>query len=141
MNIAVENLPIIFLIIVGVGVAVIVGSVLVLAGGQRDLQEVPIKDQLEETASEIPSETASIEELFSYFLEQEEKKNEQLRQTVKQDALKKDGPKGGPYVEEKEMFGEIIKRYEQGEDVASIAKSLKKGIGEVRLILSLHAMR
>ena len=42
---------------------------------------------------------------------------------------------------ENEVFAEIMRRYEAGEDVETIAKELKKGTGEVKLIISLYSMR
>ena len=42
---------------------------------------------------------------------------------------------------EREVFNEIIQRYKEGQDVETIAKDLKKGTGEVKLIISLYSMR
>ena len=70
MSIAIENMPIIFLIIIGIGVAIIVISVIRLAGLSEHTGNYYV-------ASEVggeKEETAHLEELFSYFLEEEEKK-------------------------------------------------------------------
>ena len=39
------------------------------------------------------------------------------------------------------LYDEIVKHYENGESIEMIAKNLKKGVGEVKLILSLYNMR
>ena len=59
------------------------------------------------------------------------------QEQVKAKAVIKDSIMNG----DQSLYKEIIKRYETGEDVESIAKSLKKGIGEVKLVISLYAMR
>ena len=148
MNIAIENLPIIFLIIIGIGVAIIVVSVISLAGIHEHSQDYYVANAANEQDNE---ETKHMEELFSYFLEEEEKKNEQFRQMVIEQTHKKDHQDEKSRDVHKSLLkkqmidqtnlAEIIRRYEQGEDAQTIAKSLKKGIGEVKLIISLYSMR
>lgn len=147
MSIAIENMPIIFLIIIGIGVAIIVTSVISLAG----LSEHTDNYYVASDVSGEKEDTAHLEELFSYFLEEEEKKNDAFRQMVLDQTkeTKSSEKKAHPIAIRKtakqqidqHTFNEIIKRYEQGEDPQSIAKDLKKGIGEVKLILSLYSMR
>lgn len=147
MSIAIENMPIIFLIIIGIGVAIIVASVICLAG----LSEHTDNYYVASDASGEKEEANHLEELFSYFLEEEEKKNDAFRKMVLDQSKEaaKSEKKASPTAIKKttkqqidqNTFNEIIKRYEQGEDPQSIAKDLKKGIGEVKLILSLYSMR
>lgn len=146
MQIAIENLPIVFLSIIGVGVAIIVISVVRLASSSEQTQDYYVANQ---TASS--DDSAHLEELFSYFLEEEEKKNEAFRQLMLEQSKtthvveRKVSSLGKNSEAKKQMdqntFNEIIRRYEQGEDPQEIAKSLRKGIGEVKLILSLYTMR
>jgi len=147
MQIAIENLPIVFLCIIGIGVAIIVISVVRLAGSNDQAQDYYI------TNNTAPSsdDSTHLEELFSYFLEEEEKKNDAFRQLMleqsktehsnekKADSLAKNNQTKKQM--DQDTFNEIIRRYEQGEDPQTIARSLRKGIGEVKLILSLYTMR
>ena len=92
------------------------------------------------------------EELFAYFLEEEEKKNDALRQTLEVTA-KSQIPLVNQKVEENKIKStkfsqeeslickEIIKLYKSGLSVDEIAKKLNKGKGEVQLMISLYSMR
>lgn len=146
MSIAVENLPIFFLIMVGLGVAIVFIGIVRLAGIHEDEQYYVSMNQ--------KNDSNNLEELFSYFLQEEEKKNQDFREMVigasqskdeevsseKQVIRKTVGSIDQQQVE-KQAFNEIIKRYKEGEAIEEIAKNLKKGIGEVKLVISLYSMR
>ena len=158
MNITVENLPIFFSIMIVLGALIVVIGVIRLAGHTESSEHY--------TGMRESSESNRLAELFSFFLQEEEKKNQNFRQMVmevsqqqesnrmtqtaenspqvvtKQEQVKaKAGIKDSIMNGDQSLYKEIIKRYETGEDVESIAKSLKKGIGEVKLVISLYAMR
>ena len=76
MSIAVENLPIIFLGIVGLGVIIILIGIMKLANHQES-------DSLY-TSMENKEASGNLEELFSFFLQEEEKKNQNFREMVMQ---------------------------------------------------------
>ena len=149
MSIAVENLPIFFLIMTGVGVAIVFIGIVRLAGIHEDEQYYISMNQQDDSKN--------LEELFSYFLQEEEKKNQDFREMVlktsennnesaiKQQTIHKNNNSNSNKMTsqqvEKQMFNEIIRRYKEGEAVEEIAKDLKKGIGEVKLVISLDSMR
>ena len=145
MNISVENLPIFFLIMVGIGVAIVFIGIVRLAGIHEEEQYDMSMDQKDDTKH--------LEELFSYFLQEEEKKNNHFREMVleasrnkedsiiKRQTMYKNINKMNEQQAEKQIFNEIIKRYKEGETVEEIAKNLKKGIGEIKLVISLYLMR
>ena len=145
MNISVENLPIFFLIMVGIGVAIVFIGIVRLAGIHEEEQYDISMNQKDDTKH--------LEELFSYFLQEEEKKNNHFREMVleasrnkedsiiKQQTMYKNINKMNEQQAEKQIFNEIIKRYKEGETVEEIAKNLKKGIGEIKLVISLYLMR
>ena len=145
MNISVENLPIFFLIMVGIGVAIVFIGIVRLAGIHEEEQYDISMNQKDDTKH--------LEELFSYFLQEEEKKNNHFREMVleasrnkedsiiKQQTMYKNINKMNEQQAEKQIFSEIIKRYKEGETVEEIATNLKKGIGEIKLVISLYLMR
>lgn len=150
MSIAVENLPIIFLGIVGLGVIIILIGIMKLANHQES-------DSLY-TSMENKEASGNLEELFSFFLQEEEKKNQNFREMVMQvshlsgdkETIKQKQTNTKKVFQEentnklpmeREVFNEIIQRYKEGQDVETIAKDLKKGTGEVKLIISLYSMR
>ena len=124
-----------------------------------------------ESADYTSIESSQAQELFAYFLEEEEKKNNALRQTIEEaNILQKDihvikeehNKKHEKYEQEEDtpskivennqsisvnkneeikLYDEIIKLYEAGVSVEDIAKKLGKGKGEVQLMLSLYAIR
>ena len=124
-----------------------------------------------ESADYTSIESNQAQELFAYFLEEEEKKNNALRQTIEEaKTLQKDihvikeeqNKKHEKYEQEEDtpskivennqsisvnkneeikLYDEIIKLYEAGVSVEDIAKKLGKGKGEVQLMLSLYAIR
>ena len=101
--------------------------------------------------------TNSAEELFAYFLEEEEKKNDALRQSLKTtdkaqspSVNQKDKDKNKEKEEMKtikstqddtHIYKEIEKLYNSGVSVDEIAKKLNKGKGEIQLMISLYSMR
>lgn len=146
----IENLPIIFMGFVGIGMIIVLIGIIRLASHQGDGSAY--------TSLEDKADSRQLEDLFSFFLQEEEKKNQQFRdelrvasrsshnetiqrtkdekmQTIK---IKKDAYKKQV---DKELFNEIIERYNDGQDIETIAKDLKKGIGEVKLIISLYSIR
>lgn len=143
-NVVVENLPIFFLIMVGIGFAIVFIGVIRLASIHEEEQYYIDRDQ--------KNDSKNLEELFSYFLQEEEKKNQDFREMVlktsknkgialTQQTMDKNIIKFNHQREEKQLFNEIIKRYKEGESIEEIAKALKKGIGEVKLVISLYAIR
>ena len=150
MSVTIENLPIIFLIIVGIGMVVVLIGILRLASEQ---EHSSIYTNLEEKEN-----AGNLEDLFSFFLQEEEKKNQNFREMVMQvshlsgdkETIKQKQTNTKKVFQEentnklpmeREVFNEIIQRYKEGQDVETIAKDLKKGTGEVKLIISLYSMR
>lgn len=152
MGITVENLPIAFLGIVALGVLIILVGIIRLANHQDNPSLY--------TNLESNEPTGHLEDLFSFFLQEEEKKNQSFRDmvmrvsnpknqneltmsTAKEENKKKKTQETSTQKSqmEKEMFTEIMQRYEAGQDIETIAKELKKGTGEVKLIISLYSMR
>ena len=148
MSIAVENLPIFFLIMIGIGVAIVFIGIVRLAGIHEDEGYYVSMEQKDDSNH--------LEELFSYFLQEEEKKNQDFREmmlrtskdnkeenesVMKQENVHKNINKVNQHEAEKQIFNEIIRRYKEGEAIDEIARSLKKGIGEVKLVISLYSMR
>lgn len=150
MNVTIENLPIIFMGFVGIGMIIVLIGIVRLASHQGDSSAY--------TSLEDKNGSEHIEDLFSFFLQEEEKKNEQFRQAIrdvskvnnnpsvewnKDDKLQQVKVKKDQYKKQadKQLFAEIIKRYNDGQDIETIAKDLKKGTGEVKLIISLYSIR
>ncbi len=150
MNVTIENLPIIFMGFVGIGMIIVLIGIVRLASHQGDSSAY--------TSLEDKNDSDHIEDLFSFFLQEEEKKNEQLREEIrdvsrvnnnpsvewnKDDKLQQVNVKKDQYKKQadKQLFAEIIKRYNEGQDIETIAKDLKKGTGEVKLIISLYSIR
>lgn len=145
MSVTVESLPIYFLLFVGVGIGIVLIGILRLASFQEN--------EYDDIDKKKDNDPRDIEELFSYFLQEEEKKNQSFREMVidvsknksEGDNYRQEGTKGTNHTSrkkiEKQAFNEIIERYEAGEPIEDIAKSLKKGIGEVRLVISLYSIR
>ena len=130
---------------VGIGVAIVFIGIVRLAGIHEEEQHDISMDQKDDTKH--------LEELFSYFLQEEEKKNNHFREMlledsrnkedsiIKQQTMYKNINKMDEQQAEKQIFNEIIKRYKEGETVEEIARNLKKGIGEIKLVISLYLMR
>lgn len=131
-----ENLPIIYLIIMAIGMCIILIGILRLAQ-QGDVLETKPKNEPE------------LSDVFHYFLQEEEKKNNDVRamlmqmttndtkaKTVQNEVQKKHSQEKD---QSNEDFINIIRRYQKGETIDQIAKALGKGVGEVKLIISLYA--
>lgn len=147
MAITVQNMPYLSLIWIGIGFIILVVGIFRIAHDQATRGEYT-----EEFKGE---ESHKIEELFSFFLEEQEQKNDALRNTllnatphvsVKEEEKTDErvaSKEKIPQVTTKnnEVFEKIIMLYEKGSTEEQIAKSLNMGIGEVQLILSLYVMR
>ncbi len=143
MSITVEIMPILWLGWIIFGVVFIIVGVLKLSIHQESEDHyVTLNEQ---------RSTEQLEEMFGYFLEEEEKKNQGFRDLLvdivrKQEDAKDERSKSldkqaiGKKVNEK-LYDEIIMLYENGESIEAIARNLKKGIGEVKLIISLYSMK
>lgn len=143
----VENLPIFFLSMIGIGMMVVVIGIVKIAALNGEEPKQVYLDSKEENRN--------LEELFSYFLQEEEKKNQNFREEILKTSqilkkkeekmvhqhLLKNRKKEDEKNKEAQLFDEIIKRYHQGESIEEIAKNLKKGTGEVKLIISLYSMK
>lgn len=133
-----ENLPIIYLIIMAIGMGIVLVGILRLAR-QDDILE------------EKPKNEPELSDVFHYFLQEEEKKNNDIRAMLAQSAnqdtkavqdkiQKIDSQEKKVKTEvQNEDFIEMIKRHQRGETIDQIAKALGKGVGEVKLIISLYA--
>lgn len=140
----VENLPIIYLVIMAVGMIIVLIGILRLAAQG-------------EVTNKKPQSEPELSDVFHYFLQEEEKKNNDMRkmlikvqdtkesqqETQKiQSAMKPQKRVDQEKIEKIEInndFENIIARYKKGETIDQIAKALEKGVGEVKLILSLYA--
>lgn len=143
MSITVEIMPILWLGWIIFGIIFIIVGILKLSTHQESEDHyVTLNGQ---------RSTDQLEELFSYFLEEEEKKNQGFRDLLvdivrKQEDGKDEQSKSldkqtmGKKANEK-LYDEIIMLYENGESIEAIARNLKKGIGEVKLIISLYSMK
>ncbi len=136
MAITIQNTPFFCLLWIGLGFLFIMIGVFRMA--IHNEENYYTKDK------SITESNNDIQELFSYFLEEEEKKNNSLREMLAKEPIK-----GGKEITLKtstvakpiQENNEIIKMYEEGHSVEEIAKKLKKGIGEVNLLISLYSMR
>ncbi|MGL4798501.1 MAG: DUF6115 domain-containing protein [Cellulosilyticaceae bacterium] len=127
----IENMPYISLCWIGIGFFLMILSVLIVAAHQSKKEEY--------TSQENPTE------LFSFFLQEEEKKNNQLREAFKKqsEVTEKQPPQemSPSKHSETHLYQEILKLYEKDVPIETIAKQMKVGVGEVRLIISLSTMR
>lgn len=153
MAITVENIPYLSLIWIAIGFGILIIGIFMIAHHQAAPGEY--------TRDLEGKENQRIEELFSFFLQEQEQKNEALRDTVlnatsplaleegkrkveidtnKEVSTNKE-VKVEALMKNNEGFENIRKLYEKGITPEEIAKELKMGIGEVQLILSLYTMR
>lgn len=146
MSIALTNMPFYCLLWVTFGVILVVIAIFRLA------VQVNEQGKDEKQHKEMSHSKQEIEELFNYFLQEEEKKNEDLRAllTKSQNTLAGQQNFNKPQASKTNQsnqkmldhsVSQIIELYEQGEEAEVIAKKLKKGIGEVKLIISLYTKR
>lgn len=148
MTITIQNIPYMALIWIGIGFMILIIGIFMMAYHQTDRKEYTEGLQQKENS------TNHIEELFSFFLQEQEEKNEALRHTVKEvyDHTKKEEvttkeiptklltKSNVPRMDE-QIFKQIISLHQRGYTPDAIAKELKIGMGEVQLILSLYTMR
>ena len=132
MKLTVEIIPYISLIWIGIGFFLILIGVFALA--HQETKE----DHYTGFEETNPSE------LFAFFLEEEEKKNDLLRKNLLADKQEKEVEP----IEVKpsqstshQLYDQIIAEHEKGAEVDEIAKKLNIGKGEVKLMLSLYTMR
>ncbi|PHV71769.1 hypothetical protein CS063_04210 [Sporanaerobium hydrogeniformans] len=137
MAITIQNIPFFCLIWIGIGFLFIMIGVLMMAS--RNEEDYYTVDR------SISESSSHIQDLFSYFLEEEEKKNRNLREMVLNHSSQKKEEVVGKENNIKEnpsmINSEMIQMYEEGYSIEEIAKKLKKGIGEVNLMISLYTMR
>lgn len=141
----ISTLPYFCLLWIGIGfVFILIGFFMAVSNQQHMQEHVPEFNNKEE------SEIVDIKEMFSFFLEEEEKKNEHLRNTL----LKKEQQVENLEIQKEELkkettilfnnqrgYDDIIRMYKEGMPSEVIAKTLHKGIGEVNLMISLYNMR
>lgn len=141
MSITIETMPILCLLWTTVGVIFIIVSMIRL-GNHEESGDYYI------TLDEKQHNTNHLEELLSYYLEEEEKKNQGFRELLLTTLKTQNESLNESTKQHKKkdtinetMYDDIIRRYDEGEEIESIAKNLKKGVGEVKLILSLYSMK
>lgn len=127
MKLTVEVIPYISLIWIGLGFIFILIGFFTLAHQEAKEQDY------------TTFEDTNPKELFAFFLEEEEKKNESFRKSLLEDKQEKGVEKVQP--ETHQLYDQIIKLHEAGMSIEVIAKQLNIGKGEVKLILSLYTMR
>ncbi len=169
MSIVAQNIPFFCLLWIGIGFIFIILGMFKLAS-QTEANNHYVEFSPEKLNKNYNKE---VEELFSYFLEEEEKKNQDLREILLNTMDKKDKSsnensqsiaainhledltaenlsnemytaedfKKSPRPHHTNKSNEIIKLYDAGLRAEEIAKKLKKGVGEVNLMISLYTMR
>lgn len=141
MSSLITNMPLLWIVVIVLGIICIMYSIIKITS-----------DKLNDTQDYVESShngKEEIKELFSYFLEEEEKRNEDIRNMMKHnivnnknmDYINEDRQKQNRNNQSKEIYPEIMEYYNQGKDEEWIAKKLKRGIGEVKLIISLYNMK
>lgn len=158
------NLPNIHLIIMAIGMLIVLYGILRLAHHGNDVEAKQTSNEPE------------LSDVFHYFLQEEEKKNNDMRAMLLRSTENKANTESEkviqykaqmtpnqvtqnrqaqvrqaqpilmkpvrneikPEVQNKEYMA-IIERYQRGESVEHIARILGKGVGEVKLVLSLYA--
>ncbi len=140
MEMTLQNLPFFYLIWITIGVVIILIGIFMLVyheSGEGHYTSIIDK----------PSKTKEdLEGILSYFLEEEEKKNQSFREMLESYAktIKIKSPEVTEQrYEDKKIsnINEITKLADEGIEVEEIARKLGKGVGEVQLILSLYKMR
>lgn len=125
MWLTIDNLPYLGLGWIGIGFLVVIAGVIALAHQQANDKEYIRYD--------------GAEEMFSFFLQEEEKKNDLLRDQIeeKKESIQSKNRNTKDII----LYEEIIKCYENNMPIEEIARQMKVGIGEVKLIISLYCMR
>lgn len=141
-----ENIAYIALGWIAFGFSLIIVGIILLAKNQN-------YDYTTQMQGTNDNNIDKMEELFSFFLQEEEKKNEELRKAVTQKNMQSTPAQKDEAVIYKQQTSNIrapkknqqentiITLYEEGNDIEDIAKRLKMGVGEIQLILSLYKMR
>lgn len=146
MQIIIQNIPYLCLLWIGIGFIVLITSIFILSYRQSNVSQYTEKISPEE----IDDDKVNIQELFSFFLQEEEKKNNDFRNQLMQVYSQKDKQYIDRETErltqnsmpiQQEKYSDIIQLCEQGLSANEIAKRLKMGKGEVELIISLYMMR
>ena len=146
MNYLIQNMPIVWIIFIMLGTMCIIWSVVKIGNSKSDSEE--------EYRGENVGNKEELKELFSYFLEEEEKKNQGVRNLLqdtininKQTEYKPNQNNESSSYEQNSKnasglaYFEIMRYYKQGKSEEWIAQKLKKGVGEVKLIISLYNMK
>jgi len=153
MSMTLQNIPFFCLLWIGIGfVFIIVGIFMIASHSESSGHYTEFSNQKLDSGH-----NKEVGELFSYFLEEEEKKNQGLRDILLEVTHKKGKDDKNRLVEKtittssndtthyggqrSANYNEIIKLHEDGASVEEIAKKLKKGVGEVNLMISLYSMR
>lgn len=142
MEMTIQNLPFFYLLWITIGVLVIVIGIFMMVAHENEAgyyTSMPNKEN---------ENTEDLEGILSYFLEEEEKKNQGFRDML-ETYTKEMGSKSPKTVKQNHMprgnnvnhIDEITALADQGLEVEEIARRLGKGVGEVQLILSLYKMR
>ncbi|MHC1750510.1 MAG: hypothetical protein AB9856_19745 [Cellulosilyticaceae bacterium] len=142
MNTLFGNMPYFCLLWMGVGFIFLMIGIFMLA--RQAESDTNYTEKLPHVGVPKEDSMQKVEELFSYFLEEEEKKNTALRESMQNDNSSHPLPSlelEPKTLQEEEKFHEVIKHYNAGKSAKQIAKELKMGVGEVTLILSLYTMR
>lgn len=140
MEMTIQNLPFVYLLWITIGVFIIIIGIFMLVAHENEAgYYTSIADKTHESKEDL-------EGILSYFLEEEEKKNQGFRDMLESYA-KQMGHKEEKTIRQSSesknanYVSEIVTLADKGLDVEEIARQLGKGVGEVQLILSLYKMR
>lgn len=140
MEMTLQNLPFFYLLWITIGVVLILIGIFMLVHHENTSgYYTSMEDKSSGTKEDL-------EGILSYFLEEEEKKNQGFRETLESyakemtttmpaEAKKKNETRKSNHI------NDITKLADEGLEVEEIARKLGKGVGEVQLILSLYKMR
>ncbi|WP_054738664.1 DUF6115 domain-containing protein [Cellulosilyticum ruminicola] len=139
MEMTIQNFPFIYLLWITIGVLLILIGVFMLVAHENAGYYTSIEDKKDESKEDL-------EGILSYFLEEEEKKNQGFREMLESYA-KQMGNKNEKNIKQSmknstsQYVNEIVTLADKGFEIEEIARQLGKGVGEVQLILSLYKMR
>nr|WP_302595241.1 hypothetical protein [uncultured Cellulosilyticum sp.] len=140
MEMTLQNLPFFYLLWITIGVVLIVIGIFMLVYHENESGYYT-------SMTNKPSEgKEDLEGILSYFLEEEEKKNQGFRETLESYAKEmatqsSEEVKKNDESKKVNHINDITKLADEGLEVEDIARKLDKGVGEVQLILSLYKMR
>lgn len=140
MEMTIQNLPFVYLLWITIGVVIIIMGIFMLVAHENETGYYTSINNKDAESKE------NLEGILSYFLEEEEKKNQGFRDMLEHYAKGNGINEVHPHqkTEESKNYNyanEIVALADEGLDVESIARKLGKGVGEVKLILSLYKMR